>query len=163
MTDKTYTPDDFSRARFAVHPEGGWAARTCRGLLPWSTTEEEGGAGGDFLSDDEMFRDGWRPVVPLPDPDDLDEETLDRAARAACDAWIKGAVGTHGAWLGVVRTVLTALASPPEPTEEERAAEALHPMIQEWMVHRDATGHASLAELLASRGVRVTETKEESR
>ena len=172
MTDKTYTPTDFSRARFAVHPDGrpaarvddsdtqGWVGRSPRGETLW-------------MSDERMADDGWRPVVPLPDPDDLNEETIQRVALDAIRAYLEGfkatpptwdqIVGKEKAdWIRVVHAVLASLSAPPEPTEEERAAEALDRILDEWRCTSRSSG-LTLAEHMASHGVRVTETKEESR
>lgn len=58
------TAEDFARARFAVHPDGAWAARLEEDHLPWIATE---GAGMDHtLSDAAMAEGGWQIVTPAP-------------------------------------------------------------------------------------------------
>ena len=178
MTDKTYTPADFSRARFAVHPERGDAARIDPGSSdPWGiTTSANTPYAGRWRSDAVMAADGWRPVVPLPDPDDLDARVLDRAAdhvRLAYQRWngvrLPSLPGwddipeeSRDRWRTLASSVIASLASPPEPTEEERAAEQLDRILDEWRCTSRSSG-LTLAEHMASRGVRVTETEEEGR
>lgn len=58
------TRQDFVWAKFAVHPEGAWAARLEEDHLPWIATE---GAGMDHtLSDAAMADGGWQIVTPAP-------------------------------------------------------------------------------------------------
>ena len=55
-----YTAEDFAQATFARHGDGGRAARFAGDKWPWRASTADA---IPWLSDEEMARDGWVPVV----------------------------------------------------------------------------------------------------
>ena len=55
-----YTAEDFAKATFARHGDGGMAARFAWDKRPWRASTADA---VPWLSDEEMARDGWVPVV----------------------------------------------------------------------------------------------------
>ena len=61
-----YTAEDFAKAMFARHGDGGRAARFAGDKWPWRASTADA---VPWLSDEEMARDGWVPVVEAEDPE----------------------------------------------------------------------------------------------
>ena len=74
--NENYTAEDFARATFARHGDGGRAARFAGDKWPWRASTADA---VPWLSDEEMARDGWVPVVESRGTDDTLRHVEERA------------------------------------------------------------------------------------
>ena len=126
---RTYSAADFESARFAEHPDGGFAARfNTDPDWPWHHS-------GDEFQDKTMAADGWVPVQTKP--------TL-------TESRIKKMVGDYAAgFAGGFRYAGGEIIPDPEPTDEQLLAGIIR-NIDDW---QSITSPELLAKYLNTAGV----------
>lgn len=139
MTRK-YTPADFANARFAEHPDGGWAVRDRPAMmLPWSIKN-------GFCSDDAMVIRGW---VPVPTKPQITESQFTRAAAGVWGDEGSGPTASNGYARGLLFRLGINVVPDPEPTDEEMLAGIIRG-IDDW---QSITSPELLAKYLNTAGV----------